>query len=174
MLPEPLVHALVMAAQYYQVLLQRQFVGHRLAEHLAVGRGVYHLVVVALRLQFLYAVGQRLHSHHHSCTASVRVVVHAAVARQRIVVQVVEADLHQALLLCTTHYALLEEHIHHIGEQCQYVYSHNIVLCSYLTLSRLPICKTVVSLMPFSLQSFLTVVPLRAAILLSVSPLRTL
>ena len=54
-LPDPLVDTLVMAAEEYQIPLQRQLIGHPLIEPLAIRTHIHNLIVCPIHFQPLDA-----------------------------------------------------------------------------------------------------------------------
>ena len=80
-----------------------------LVKLLTVGRCIYHLVIVSLRLQRRYASVYRLTLHHHARKAPVGIVVHTLPFIERIVAQVVQVNLSKSFLLCTSQYRLVNE-----------------------------------------------------------------
>ena len=104
MLAYTVVDAFVVAAEYDDIVEQRQRVGHGLAEDFAVGGGEYHLVVVALGLEGADATVYRLNLYHHARVAAEGVVVDLAVAVGGIVAQVMHRNGTQAFILSSLEY----------------------------------------------------------------------
>ena len=89
MIAHPLVDTLVMTCQYDEVAFQRELIGDMLVEALPVGRGEDHLVVVALGLQCRDTAVDGFTLHHHTGTAAIGIVIHAAPFVEGVVTQVV-------------------------------------------------------------------------------------
>ena len=124
MITHTLVDAFIVTCKNNQIPFQRQFVGHVLVETLTVRRGKNHLIVVTFCLQGRDTAVDGLTLHHHSCTTSVRIVVHATPFVKGIVTQVVQTDLCQSFLLCPCQYALMDEAFEHLGQHRYNIYSH--------------------------------------------------
>ena len=99
MLPDPVVHSFVMAAQDHQVLHARKFVGYLLGERLPVGCGEDDLVVRPLGLELLHQAVDRLDHHHHAGVTAETVVVHLAPPPEAVFPDVVHMNLHETLVL---------------------------------------------------------------------------
>ena len=76
---------------------------------LAIGRCKYHLVIIALGLQCRYATVNRLTLHHHASKSAIGIVVYAAPLISRIVAQIVQMYLGQALFLGSCQYRFVDK-----------------------------------------------------------------
>ena len=120
-LADPLVDALVVARDEDEARREREPVGERLRERLAVGREEDDLVDrLALGLgrleERLDAGEERLGPEHHAALAAVRLVVDLPVVAHRPVPQAVDADLHEALVLRAPQDRVLERAPDQLGE----------------------------------------------------------
>ena len=106
------------------IVEQRQRIGHRLIERLAVGRSEDHLVVVALRLKSRDAGVDRLYLHHHTRLAAERIIVDLAVAARGIIAQIVDHNFRQALVLGAFEDRAAEEALQHLGHHGKQIDTH--------------------------------------------------
>ena len=113
-----------MSAEYYDVTEQRQTVGHGLVERLAIGRSKNHLIVVPLLFQSGNTGINGLDLHNHTGLAAERIVIHLAVAAGGIVAQIVDHNLHKALVAGPFQDRAVDEGPEHLGHYCQQVYPH--------------------------------------------------
>ena len=128
------VDALVVATQYNKVAFQREVVGNVLVKLLAVGRGVYHFVVVALRLQGRDAAVDRLYLHHHTRKASIGIVVNTTPLVESIVAQVMDMDFGESFLLGPCNNALVHEWLDHLGQNRYDIYTHILIVIKFCKL----------------------------------------
>ena len=110
MFTDALIDAFVMSAKDDDVLLHRELVAQRLVEEFTVRAHINDFVVVALAFQVVDAVVDRLDHHHHACTGGKRVVVHLVVLVSAVVAEVVQTNLHNALIYSTFDDGLGEGH----------------------------------------------------------------
>ena len=97
MLADAVVNAFVMTAENNEILLKRQVIGLFLTELSAIGRRVDDLVVMALTGQMTDDVEHRFNADDHAGFAAEGVVVHAPVLVGRVVAQVVDLQVDDAL-----------------------------------------------------------------------------
>ena len=125
MLPDAIVHTLVMPAQDYYILAQRQLVGNGLIKELAIGRGENHLVIVALAFELLYASVHWLDLHHHAGLSAKWVVIDLAMLAQRPVAQVVYVNIDKSFVLGALNDAAVQRRLQGFGHHSEYIYSHD-------------------------------------------------
>ena len=87
-----------------------------LVELLAVGRGIYHLVVVTFCLQGADASVDGFTLHHHAGESPVGIVVHSAPLVESVVAQVVQVNFRKSLFLCPCEYGLVYKTLYHFGQ----------------------------------------------------------
>lgn len=115
---------LVVAAENYYVLHQRQPVGQRLREHLGVGSREDDLVVVALGFQSTDGAVDRLDLHDHSRLAAEGIVVDFAVAVGSVIAEVMNLDVDEPATAGTVDDRAAQRRLKHLGQYGQYVNAH--------------------------------------------------
>ena len=125
MLPDAVVYALVVAAEYDDVLLQGELVGDGLVEPLPVRRHIYDLVVVALSLQLFEHTEDRLYGQHHTRVRAEAIVVHILALSKPVFAQIVYINFHQAFLSGPAYNGVREGTVEQLWNNRKYVNSHN-------------------------------------------------
>ena len=95
-----------------------------LIEAFTVGRSEDHFVIVAFGLEGSDATVYRFALHHHSGTAAVGIVIHAAPFVEGVVSQVMQANLRQSFFLGTCQDRLVDEALEHFRQYGYNVDSH--------------------------------------------------
>ena len=116
-----------MPAKNYDIVKERESVGHRLVESLAVGSHEDDLVVVPLRLQLRYACVDGLYLHDHPGLSSERIIIDLTVTTGSIIAEIVDFNLCKPLVLGPLQDGTPEKsfkHLRHYGKQ---IYSHDSV-----------------------------------------------
>ena len=146
MFTNAVVNTLIVAAEYYEVSLHREFISHMLIKLLAVGRSKDNLIIFSFSLQSRNAAVDGFALHHHSSKAAIRIVVNTTPLVEGIVTQVVQMNLCQPLLLRPCQYRLVDKSFQHFGQNCYNINSHN--RCKYSEFS--PIIQPFACKMPIS------------------------
>ncbi len=113
-----------MSAQNYDVIQHRQAVSHRLSQLFTVGRGEYHLIIIALALQMRYSTVDRLYLHHHPCLAAKRIIIDLAVLVGGVFTQIMHHDFSEPLVLRPFQDRAVKRRFKHLGKYGQNVYAH--------------------------------------------------
>ncbi len=124
MLADAMVDAFVVTAEYHQVLLAGQLVGHLLGQLLAVGRSEDYLIVSALGLELLHQRIDRLDHHHHPRVAAETVIIDLAVAALAVFADVVDVDFDQAFVLSALDDGIAQRAFEQLGHYGKYINSH--------------------------------------------------
>ena len=124
MLTDALVDALVVAAENDEVLLQAHLVRDALIEGLPIGRGIDHLIVVALALEVGDSAVDRLDLQDHPCLPPEGIVIDTAPLIRSVVTDIVDMKLEEALLLGTADDGVLERALEELGHDGEDIYSH--------------------------------------------------
>ena len=128
MLTDAVVYAFIVTAKYDYVLEHRHTVGHALVEHLAVGSGEYHLVIVALRAEGLDAAVDRLDLNHHTRIAAEGIVVDLAVAVGSVVAEIMHLYVNESLIAGTLDDGAVQRRLEHLGKHGDYIDTHSTFL----------------------------------------------
>lgn len=124
MVANPLVDALIVAAEKDDVSFQRQFVCDALGQNLAVGGHIDDFVIFPFCPQFLNHPENRLHHHHHPRVRPVVVVVNPLVRAETIFPDVVDAYLHNPFLSRASHNRVAQRAVKELRDDGKYVNSH--------------------------------------------------
>ena len=123
----PLVHTLVVSAEYYQIVFLRKLLDKLLVE-LSALRGHIDKAGVSVLAEVSYyrhhAVVYRLCLHHHARAAAVCLVIHTTVLVESVGADVAAGDLHRAGFAGAPYDALSEKCLAHCREKGRYVNPH--------------------------------------------------
>ena len=128
MLAYAVVYTFVVAAQYYYIVEHRQGVGHPLVKNFSVGRGEYHLIVIALCFECRYTAVHRFYLYHHPGVSAEWIIVDLSVAVGGIVAEIVDFYLAQTFVLRPFKYRAVQRRFEHLRKYRYYIYTHLYLL----------------------------------------------
>ena len=123
-LPDPVVHTFVMAAENHDVFLAGEFVGQLLGERLAVGRSKDDIIVGTFGFEFFHQRVNGLNHHHHAGVAAETVVIDLAVAAFAVLADVVDMDFDEPSVAGPLDDGVAERALEQLRNDCQDIDSH--------------------------------------------------
>ena len=118
------VNAFVVSADDADILLEAEFVSHRLVDPFAIRGCEYYLVIVAFGLEGCDASVERLALYEHASSSTEGVVVHTPVFVGSVVSEVVDMYFGQSFLLGSSEDGLFGEGLYEFGQDSDDVYAH--------------------------------------------------
>ena len=148
---DPLVYALVMAADENDLLGLAQLLGGTLIKNTA-GRAGNDDTGIGRAAQILHRLKKRLGLHHHTGTAAIELVIRQPVLGAGIITDILDIQLHQTFFGGTGHDAVLQR-CKHLREKCQYIYTHHSSSPSGIFTYIRPVSSSTFSMQLFSAGS---------------------